>query len=285
MIVGAAVGLGLVVGIVIGALGGGGGVLAVPVLVYLLGQTALEATTSSLVIVGITALVGALARTRAGLVQWRTGLGFGLVGVGTAYLGTMLNARLSQPVLLLAFAALILVCATAMLVKTPADGGAEPPEPPEPTGPAGGSETTRSATAVATRAPATAHSSRLGTAAKALLAGLTVGFLTGLLGVGGGFLVVPALVFALRMPIAPAIGTSFLIIVINSVASLGARADSLTLDWEVVAPFLIAAIVACFAGKRIAERLPGRALGQAFAVLLLLVGVFVGAQSLLSRLS
>ncbi|MFC5996469.1 sulfite exporter TauE/SafE family protein [Pseudonocardia hispaniensis] len=280
MIAASAVALGLVVGTVIGALGGGGGVLAVPVLVYLLGQTAQEATTSSLVIVGITALVGALARTRAGLVRWRTGLAFGLIGVGAAYLGTMLNARLPQPVLLLAFAALILVCATAMLIKAPAGDDTGPAEPPEP---ATGSGATRSATAVATRAPV--RGSRTATAAKVVLAGLAVGFLTGLLGVGGGFLVVPALVFALRMPIAPAIGTSLLIIVINSVASLGARAGHLTLDWAVVAPFLIAAIVASFAGKRVADRLPGRALGRAFAVLLLLVGVFVAGQSLLSLAS
>ena len=108
--------LGLVMGAVIGGLGGGGGVLTVPALVYLLGQSAQDATTASVVVVGITAAAGVLARARTGGVDWRTGLVFGVVGLPAAWLGTILNHRVSQPTLLLAFAGLALVAAAAMLL-------------------------------------------------------------------------------------------------------------------------------------------------------------------------
>ena len=108
--------LGLVMGAVIGGLGGGGGVLTVPALVYLLGQSAQDATTASVVVVGITAAAGVLARARTGGIDWRTGLVFGVVGLPAAWLGTVLNDRVSQPTLLLAFAGLALVAAAAMLL-------------------------------------------------------------------------------------------------------------------------------------------------------------------------
>ena len=108
--------LGLVMGAVIGGLGGGGGVLTVPALVYLLGQSAQDATTASVVVVGITAAAGVLARARAAGIDWRTGLVFGVVGLPAAWLGTILNHRVSQPTLLLAFAGLALVAAAAMLL-------------------------------------------------------------------------------------------------------------------------------------------------------------------------
>jgi uncharacterized membrane protein YfcA len=101
--------LGLVMGAVIGGLGGGGGVLTVPALVYVLGQSAQDATTASVVVVGITAAAGVLARVRTGGVDWRAGLLFGAVGIPAAWLGTVLNHRVSQATLLLAFAGLTLV--------------------------------------------------------------------------------------------------------------------------------------------------------------------------------
>ena len=108
--------LGLVIGAVIGGVGGGGGVLTVPVLVYVLGQSAQDATTASVVIVGIAAAVGVLARVRAGGVDWRTGAVFGVVGIPAAWLGTVLNHRVSEPILMLAFAGLTLAAAAAMLL-------------------------------------------------------------------------------------------------------------------------------------------------------------------------
>jgi uncharacterized protein len=265
--------LGLVIGAVVGGLGGGGGVLAVPGLVYLLGETPRDATTSSVVIVGVTAAVGALARIRSGGVDLRTAAGFGVVGIPAAYLGTLLSHRVAQPVLLLAFAVLTLAAAGALLLDSrhggPADCDASIP------GGAGGA-----ATAVATRTSTRARVLR--SLAWVVVCGVAVGFLTGFLGVGGGFLVVPALVIALRMPMTLAIGTSLLIIAMNSVSSLVSRIGMPHPDWRVVAPFTLAAVAGALIGKRVGERLSAATLTTSFAVLLLLVGLAVGVQSTLA---
>jgi uncharacterized membrane protein YfcA len=112
--------------------------------------------------------------------------------------------------------------------------------------------------------------------------GAAVGFLTGFLGVGGGFLVLPVLVIALRMPLAAAVGTSLLIMVGNSASALVSRIGDLDVDWTVVVPFTLASVVGTLLGRRLADRLPGAALARIFALLLLLVGIFVGAESLLT---
>lgn len=270
--------LGLLIGVVIGGLGGGGGVLTVPVLVYLLGQDAHDATTGSVLIVGAASVVGAAIRRRSPGLDWRTGIAFGVVGIPAAYLGTQLNQHISPSVLMLVFAAVIVVAAVAMLLNGhPTED--EDPDPVEIDGPAGGT-----AVAVATRRH-TARRARLGTAVKIVVCGSVSGFLTGLLGVGGGFLVVPALVVVLRMPITLAIGTSLLIIVLNSVSALAARVGDLHLDWTVVGPFAIAALVGTLVGKRVADALSSAVLTRAFAVMLVLVGGFVAFESIVEVLS
>ena len=266
MVLLAAAALGLAIGAVVGGFGGGGGVLTVPALVYVLGQSAQDATTGSVIIVGVTAVTGVLARLRCG-VDWRTGIAFGLVGIPAAAFGTAVNRHASQPVLLLAFAALTIVAAVTLLI----DARKDHPEPP-----AGG---TGGGTATAVRVR-TARQAALGTAAKVVVCGVAVGFLTGFLGVGGGFLVVPALVIVLRMPITLAVGTSLLIIVMNAGASVVSRVGDLHLDWGVIAPFTVAAVVGTFVGKRVADRLSGATLARSFAVMLLVVGLFVGAESI-----
>src|SRR5919107_331641 len=110
--------LGLVIGLVIGGLGGGGGALTVPALVYLLGLTAQDATTSSVLIVGISSLAGVATRLRDRSVHWRTGLAFGAVGVPVAWLGSVLNHRVGEPVVLVTFAAVTVLAAVAMLVES-----------------------------------------------------------------------------------------------------------------------------------------------------------------------
>ena len=264
--------LGLFIGVVIGGLGGGGGVLTVPALVYLLGQDVHDATTGSVLIVGVSAVVGAAVRLRNPGLDWRTGLAFGAVGVPAAYLGTLLNHRVGPAVLLLVFAAVILIAAAAMLIKDHADDedAGAPFGDPAVAGGAG--------VAVAAR-PDTARRTRLGTAAKIVVCGLACGFLTGLLGVGGGFLVVPALVVVLGMPITLAIGTSLLIIVLNAASSMVARLGDLQLDWAIIAPFTVAAIAGTLLGKRVADALSGAVLTRAFAVMLVLVGGFVAVES------
>jgi uncharacterized protein len=249
-------GLGLAVGLVIGALGGGGGVLTVPLLVYVLGLPAQDATTSSIIIIGVTALVGTLARIRSRTVDWRTGLVLGALGVPAAYAGTLLNHGVDQRVLLLAFAAVTIVAAAAMLLNR------GPDEP----APAAGTVITRT---------------RAGTATKVVLSGLVVGFLTGFLGVGGGFLAVPALVIVLRMPMAAAVGTSLFVITLNAVSSMASRLGThLDLDWRIVVPFTVLAVAGCLAGKRVANRFSGDELTRGFAVMLILVGGSVAAQAL-----
>src|SRR3712207_6068937 len=121
----ATVALGLVIGLVIGGLGGGGGALTVPALVYLLGLTAQDATTSSVLIVGISSLVGVAARIRDRDLRWRTGLAFAAVGVPVAYLGSVLNHRVAEPVVLVTFAAVTVLAAVAMLVESRTGGGAD----------------------------------------------------------------------------------------------------------------------------------------------------------------
>jgi uncharacterized membrane protein YfcA len=123
---------------------------------------------------------------------------------------------------------------------------------------------------------------RLVSALKIALFGAAVGFLTGFLGVGGGFLVVPALVLVLRMPMRPAIGTSLLVIALNSVASMISRVGVAELDWGIIVPFTLAAVTGTFVGKRVTDRLPERTRGIAFAWLLVAVGLFVGVQNLLT---
>ncbi|MCF7552652.1 sulfite exporter TauE/SafE family protein [Pseudonocardia sp. WMMC193] len=265
--------LGLVMGVVVGGLGGGGGVLTVPALVYVLGQSAQDATTSSVIIVGITAAVGAVARIKGGGVDWRNGIALGVVGIPAAYLGTLLNRHVSQPVLLLAFAALTIVAAVAMLLHARRDPEPAPPDDPDTSSPGAG------VVAVRTRP---ARSALLFTAAKVVACGAAVGFLTGFLGVGGGFLVVPALVIVLRMPMSLAVGTSLLVIVLNSMSSVVSRFGGMHLDLHVVAPFTIAAVLGTLIGKRVADRLSGATLTRYFAVMLVAVGLFVGVQSLVA---
>lgn len=261
--------LGLVVGVVIGGLGGGGGVLAVPALVYVLGQSAQDATAGSVVIVGIAAVVGVLVRVRGGLVRWRTGLAFGAVGIPSAALGTLANQRVAEPVLLLSFAALTVLSAVALIL----DSRRAPAEPDVPAGaPRGG---------VDVAAPP-AVTSRVELAVKIVLCGAVIGFLTGFLGVGGGFLMVPALVIVLRMPMTYAVGTSLLIIAINSAASFATRTGVAGFDWSVLVPFTVAAVAGGFLGKLVGQRLPGATLQRAFAVMLLLVGTFVAVESIRS---
>lgn len=250
-----ALGAGLLIGISLGALGGGGSILTVPALVYVLGEPAAGATTASLVIVGITALAGGLGHARAGRVRWGMGTAFALAGVLASVAGTALNRAVPANALLLAFAGLMVVAAIGMLAQSarPALAGAKP-EP--------------------------ARNSPRAVAGKVVLAGVVVGFLTGFLGVGGGFVVVPALVLALRYPMPVAVGTSLLVIAINSVAALLARAGTEQFHWALIVPFTLAAIAGSYGGKLVADRVPGPALTRAFGALLIVVAGYVMVRTL-----
>jgi uncharacterized protein len=273
------IGLGLLIGLSLGALGGGGSILTVPALVYVVGQGAKAATTSSLFIVGISALIGALGHSRSGRVRWGTGVVFGVTGIAASFAGTAANRLVQPDVLLLAFAVLIVIAAAGMFSKT--RNPARRTDPARALVPAGGSP------AVGAEPPADAGKPSLGAGwtwprvAKVLAAGLAVGFLTGFFGVGGGFVIVPALTLALGMAMPEAVATSLVVIAINSGAALLFRAGSAHFDWAVIVPFTLAAIAGSLTGKKMADSLDARTLTRAFAVLLVAVAVYTATQSVI----
>jgi uncharacterized membrane protein YfcA len=259
----AAVGLGLAIGLVLGALGGGGAVLTVPALVHVLGLDAQAATTGSLFIVGISAVVAALGHARSGRVRWGVAAGFAAAGIPGGFAGTALNRRVDPDVLLVAFAGVVLLAAVVMLAQTRSPAGRR--------------------VAVGAPAPDAGRAAPARSRARVvgvLAAGLVVGVMTGFFGVGGGFVIVPALTLVLHLPMPQAVGTSLVVIAVNSGAALLARAGTAQFDWAVIAPFTLAAVAGSLAGKRVADRLPARSLTRAFAVLLVLVAVYTGAVGL-----
>jgi uncharacterized membrane protein YfcA len=273
---------GAVVGLALGGLGGGGSMLAVPALIYLLGFSPARAGTSALLIVAVTSLTGLLAHARAGRVRWRTGLLFAAAGLPAAAAAGVLSARVPPGVLIAAFAALAALAAWRMLAtrRKPApagpgavtlagdgalaDHGGPPAAAPTPAN--GFAPVADQAAPAGAQAPAGARPD----AVRAAATGAGLGAITGLLGVGGGFLAVPALVSVLGFGMAEAVGTSLLVITANSLAALAPRLGAAGhLDWAVVAPFTAAAVLGAWDGKRLADRLSGRVLQTAFAVTLL----------------
>jgi uncharacterized membrane protein YfcA len=270
--------LGFLIGVSLGALGGGGSILAVPVLVYAAGQPARSATTTSLILVGIASLVGMASHWRAGRVRVGTGVVFGLTGIGGSLAGSALNQRIDPDVLLLSFAGLVCVAAWRMLTGCPTctkvgeatalrQGSAEAPS-------------TLSAAAMSVRRRVDVRS-----VLTVLAAGTAVGFLTGLFGVGGGFVIVPALTLVLKLPMPEAIGTSLLVIAINAAVALSTRLATTSIDWGITLPFVISAIAGVLAGGRVADRLDPRRSLRWFAALLVAVAVYTAVRATASLVS
>ena len=294
---------GLLIGLSLGALGGGGSILTVPVLVYLLHQPPHAATAGSLLIVGITAAGGMIAHQRAGRVRLAPGIAFGVLGVAGAYAGTRLSASIRPDLLLSLFAGLMLVAAAAMLRRrrgTPSQHAPAAGSPPAPREAAvtddpgasplwGGAITAtldKPAAAVHAPAPSAAWQRPGGTAAvrqglKIAAAATGVGLLTGFFGVGGGFVIVPALVLALGFDMPAAVGTSLLVIAINSAAALAARLGGhVHLAWPLLGVFTVAALAGALAGNRVASRVDASRLSAAFTVLLIAVAAYSLTRSL-----
>lgn len=247
-----AIAAGIAVGLLLGALGGGGSILTVPVLVYALGQSAHQATTGSLVVVGVSSLFGLVPHLGAGNVRVGQGLLFGAVGIAGSYLGSTLSRGIDANLLLSLFACLLLVAAASMFRKFL--------RPESQTQPSQGTMTS--------------------TVVRVVLAATAVGFLTGFFGVGGGFAIVPALVLALGFSMPVAVGTSLLVIVVNSIDAFMFHAGGRAPDWGVIAPFAVAAIAGSLVGGHMASRLPKKALGLLFATFLVLVAGYTAARSL-----
>ncbi len=250
--------VGLLIGVSLGALGGGGSILTVPALVYVIGENPRNATSASLVIVGVTALTGTIGYARSRRVRWGSGLLFGVVGIGGSLLGSDLNKSVNPNVLLLAFAGLMLLAAGAMLQRSAQPTSMQP--------------SAREAVGDGLTAKRLAGIATVGT---------VVGFMTGLFGVGGGFIVVPGLVLALGFGMPEAVGTSLLVIALNSVVALAARGGVAAVDWQAVIPFTAAAMAGSVVGRRLAGRVPASALERIFAGLLVLVSVSMATKIIL----
>lgn len=262
VVAGALIGLGL------GALGSGGSLLAVPVLVFLLDQSPAQATTGSLLVVGTTALVGAVAARRDGNVLLARGAGFGAVAVGGAVVGAKAAAHVEEAVLLAAFAVLMLLVGTLMAWRLAhRTTGAEYATRPALDDP------------ILTFSPTFACACPR--ALKVVLTATVVGLLTGFLGVGGGFLVVPALVLALGLPLPFATGTSLVVVTITSATALATRAGTGTSpDWGVVLVLTVASSLAAVAGARLAGRVDPHRLSAGFTALVLAVAGYTAVRAL-----
>ena len=265
-----ALALGVLIGLSLGALGGGGSILTVPALVFVLGLTAQQATAGSLVIVGITAAIASVGHARVGNTRWGRGMTLALVGVPASILGSKLNHDVNPDVLLLAFAGLMVVAAVGMLLR--AQPGPSPATPDQ-------SEAGSGSTVLRTCEQRTIARPAIATAVRILAVGLGIGFLTGFLGVGGGFLIVPMLVVLLRYDMPVAVGTSLLVIALNSAVALIVRLGHGGLVWHVVVPLTLAAVAGSLGGKRLADRIDPASLTRAFAVLLLAVAAYVGIRA------
>jgi uncharacterized membrane protein YfcA len=254
--------LGLIVGFTLGALGSGGSILAVPVLVYAAGQSPQEATAASLLLVGTAAVAGLPKHVRAGRVRALTGTIFGLTGIGGSLAGTALNRRIDPNLLLLAFSGLILIAAWRMVTACPS------------------CTRTGEERELATGEHHEPHRLDWGRALLLLAVGTVVGFLTGLFGVGGGFVIIPVLTLLLEFAMPEAIGTSLLVVAINSAVALLARLGTAHVDWGIAAAFTVAAVIGAQIGSHVAGRLEPERTLRAFATALVLLALYTAGRAL-----
>jgi uncharacterized membrane protein YfcA len=234
--------LAVLIGISLGLLGGGGSILTVPTLVYVMSVEPKAAIAMSLPVVGITALVGGVKHWRAGQVNLRIAIAFGIVAMAGS-LAAAKAARLVPGVVQLTLLGLVMLVAAVMMMrrKTPAAG----------------------------TAPRERHPVALG------LVGLGVGALTGRVGIGGGFLFVPALVLFGGVPIKRAVGTSLIVIAMNTAsAALGYRGQA-TVDWALVAGFTACAVAGSLVGARLVGKVSADGLRRGFAWFLIVIAAFV----------
>lgn len=232
--------LAALIGLSLGVLGAGGSILTVPIFVYVLGMDPKVAIAASLAVVGATSLVGTATHWNAGNVRMRVALGFGAVAMIGAWLGTRVAQHVPGPVQLTIFAGIMLASAISMF-----RGRKERPD------------------------AAKISPLLLGAV------GLGVGLLTGLVGVGGGFLVVPALVLFAGLPMKEAVGTSLLVIAINSFTAFAGNVGHVQIPWAVLGSFTAVAAVGIVAGTRFARRISAASLRKGFAGLLVVVAAFV----------
>ncbi|BCX50094.1 sulfite exporter TauE/SafE [Haloferula helveola] len=236
------------IGLSLGLTGAGGSILTLPVLVYFAGLPPKEAVGVSLFIVGAAALAGAIQRWRSGEFHGRAALMFGAAGMAGAAVGARFTGMVSEKALMVSFAVLMLVVAVRMLKGRTGEAEPEPDCRP----------------------------------GRCLVAGTGTGLLTGFIGVGGGFLLMPALMRYARLPIRTATGTSLAVISVNSMVGWLSHLPTSGGHWSVTALFAALAIVGTLAGKALSAKLPAKRLKQGFAGLVLVVGIQVLWRSVIS---
>ena len=234
--------LGFGIGLSLGLLGGGGSILTVPALVYLVGQTPQAAVGMSLAIVGTNSLMGAMFHRAQGTLNWKVALTFGGAGMLVSYLSANISKHLPSAVLLVAFAMLMLVIGMMMFFRRKNE-------------------------------PNSTYSSK--PLALVLASGAGVGLLTGVLGVGGGFLVVPALIMLVGLPVQMAVGTSLAVIAMNSVAGFLGHAGSGSFDSIMVLIFVASGLAGTFAGAKLSAHMPSSKLQKAFAWFVIVLAFFL----------
>jgi uncharacterized membrane protein YfcA len=243
-----AIALSVLIGIALGLLGGGGSMLTTPILLYAMHLPAKEAIATSLIVVGTTSATAAIQHARSGNVSWQAGFIFGVAGMTGAYVGGRGAAYVPDRLLLGLFAAMMLGTAAAMF-RGRKDDGVEAGDDAPPF-------------------------------LKTALIGLVVGVVPGLVGAGGGFLIVPALTLAAGLPMRKAVGTSLLVIALNSVAGYAGHAGHVSVDYGLAASVTSAAVAGSFVGSALNKRIPAAALRKGFAVFVLVLGLFVMSQQL-----
>lgn len=284
----------VLVGVSLGALGGGGSILTVPLLVYLAGMDASEAITTSLFVVAVTSVVALVSHARAGRVDWRTGVVFGLAGMVGAYGGGRLATHVPGNWLLVGFGAVMVAAAVAMIRGRRGDPSRS--DAPDRRG---------TLVAVSAGASAAAMPSAVSVAATAafgsderepggpvrpvagpawrpwrrsVVQGAAVGVVTGLVGAGGGFVIVPALTLLAGLPMASAVGTSLAVITMNSTAGLVGHLASAHITWSLALAVTAAAVVGSLFGSRLVRRIRPNTLRRGFGWFVLAMGAVVLAQ-------
>ena len=240
------IGLAVLVGISLGLLGGGGSILTVPLLAYVAGMEPKHAIAMSLLVVGVTSAIAAITHARAGRVRWRIAVLFGLVAMAGAYAGGRLARFLPDTVLLIAFAVIMIAAGLAMLRDRKDTTGTEDDQ-------------------------------RLPVVRIALL-GMAVGLISGLVGAGGGFLLVPALALLGGLPMPLAVGTSLVVIAMQSFAGFAAHLANEQIDWRIAAFITAAAVAGALIGGRLIVFVNPAALRQLFGCFVLLMASMILAQ-------
>lgn len=240
--------LGFGIGLSLGLMGGGGSLLTVPALVYLVGQTPQSAVTTSLAIVGANSLMGASFHRSQGTLNWNVALSFGGAGMLVAYLAAGFSNMVPEAVLLLAFAIVMLFVGGLMLMRARQDVAEMTVPRPFPV---------------------------------VIVSGAGVGLMTGILGIGGGFLIVPALVMLVGLPMRIAVGTSLIVIAMNSLAGFLGHVGDGSFDITMTAIFTAAGLVGTFAGARLNKRLPTGRLQKGFAWFVIVLAFFLLYDNLL----